>query len=557
MGFTSAGLTNGGKTAHFQVAYDDSFSTADGVNRSNAFLAKCEQDFALMQGWFAGVNFGFAPLSVQIKNAGGGASWSNSNITINAGPGQSVDFVRYLLVSEVVEQFMNSQSKGWFQGSDEGSKGEGLSRFLGVQFKVANALSPVPFPGFGVVRSWLNGGRPNFVDNNPDDNQPDPTNGCTTCFIYFLHSQLGFTINQIIAAAADTLAGVYTKLTGMNDAWTRFINLVNNHYPAGSTYSPAGDNIFPVSELSQFFAPNQITCGYSDTTQVFIDKPAMAEVNIQLKSDNPAVVSVPATVTIPVGGTSGVVTLSAPAIAGPFSPKLVNIHATYAGKTLTMAAEVVPPRVVSLTLSPNTVTCGDSSTATVTLNRPSLAGPVVANLICGAPGFAKVPAQVTIPQGKSAATFQVTTPAIQIAFKTAHASIYATYSDSTAFAQLTVKSKVVAGILSSLVILPTTINVGGTSRGTVTLIEAVPTPTVVGLAASEVAAVGAPGGHLPLPGNNSSVASVPAEITIPAGQTTGLFTITTNHNVMAHTKRNVSIMAVAVTFKYAALTVEG
>jgi hypothetical protein len=150
MGFTSAGLSNNGATTHYRISYDTTFSQTDGVNRAGALLAQCEQDFALMQSWFGGVSAGFAPLSVQIANATGGASWNGSSVTINPGTGTPVSLIRYLLVSEVVEEFMASQDKGWFQGSDEGSKGEALSRFLGVQFKIANGLSPVPFPGFGV-----------------------------------------------------------------------------------------------------------------------------------------------------------------------------------------------------------------------------------------------------------------------------------------------------------------------------------------------------------------------------------------------------------------------
>ena len=123
MGFTSAGLPNGGKTAHYQFSYDDTFSQADGVTRTNAVLAKCEQDYALMQSWFPGVSNKYGTLSVQIVNANAGASWSGSSITINPGTGTSPDFIRYLLLTEVVEQFMESQNKGWFQGSDEGSKG--------------------------------------------------------------------------------------------------------------------------------------------------------------------------------------------------------------------------------------------------------------------------------------------------------------------------------------------------------------------------------------------------------------------------------------------------
>lgn len=165
MALTSAGLPNKGRTTHYQISYDDTFSKADGLDRAAALQAKCEQDFTLMSGWFAGVNFEFSfPIAVQVTNATGGASWTDPpdialafgyspTVVIKPGTGTSADFVRYLLVSEVTEMFMASQKKGWYQdtsafsGADEGSKGEGLSRFLGVQFKIANAL-----PGRAVHR---------------------------------------------------------------------------------------------------------------------------------------------------------------------------------------------------------------------------------------------------------------------------------------------------------------------------------------------------------------------------------------------------------------------
>jgi hypothetical protein len=42
--------------------------------------------------------------------------------------------VRYLLVSEMTEQFMRAQGLGWYGQNTEGSQGEGLSRFLAAQF---------------------------------------------------------------------------------------------------------------------------------------------------------------------------------------------------------------------------------------------------------------------------------------------------------------------------------------------------------------------------------------------------------------------------------------
>ena len=50
--------------------------------------------------------------TIQLKAQG--ASYSNNPA-----------YLRYLIIAEVVEIFMMAQGIGWFQGSNEGSKGEG------------------------------------------------------------------------------------------------------------------------------------------------------------------------------------------------------------------------------------------------------------------------------------------------------------------------------------------------------------------------------------------------------------------------------------------------
>src|SRR5207237_1030734 len=146
------------------------------------------------------------------------------------------------------------------------------------------------------------------------------------------------------------------------------------------------------------------------------DKPAQAEVIIQLTSDDSAVVTVPSTVTIPIGSLVGSVLVQAAPIALPFQPRFVNIHANYAGKTLSTFAEVVPPAVTKVTLSPDTVVCGNSSIAIVTLDHPSKSGPVQVDLLSSSPGFATVPAQLTIPENHPSWFVIVSTPQIQIPF---------------------------------------------------------------------------------------------------------------------------------------------
>jgi hypothetical protein len=272
MALTTAGLTNGGTTTHYRFQYDDALATSPSnptgpePARTNAVIAACEGDYAMMSAWFGGITVN--NITVHVTTQSGGADWngssSSSTVEIKA-EGQSFssspDFIRYLLVSEVTEIMMLTQNIGWFQGHDEGSKGEGLSRFLGAQFLDAEAL---PDPGiradFAVADGWLNSPRADFVNNAPDDNAPDPVNGCTTLFIYWLHSQLGYGINAIVAAGSATLAGVYHKLSGdPTDPFPYFKKTLDNAFPSMTNSHVGGanpDNPFPIAtavfELANF-----------------------------------------------------------------------------------------------------------------------------------------------------------------------------------------------------------------------------------------------------------------------------------------------------------------
>ena len=193
---------------------------------------------------------------------------------------------------------MSAQDRGWFAGSDEGSKGEGLSRFLGLQFLLLHHLATSTPDRFGVTADWLNSPRPNYVDHNPDDNAPDTVTGCTTLFLFYLHDQLGYTINQIIAAGADTLGGVYRNLTGRTDGWTAFRTLVDTHYPTGEVYYPAAETVFPVPTLTRIDSPGAVTTGYPGTGRITLDRPALVDLPVQLASGDPALAAVQAAVAV-------------------------------------------------------------------------------------------------------------------------------------------------------------------------------------------------------------------------------------------------------------------
>src|SRR5439155_9007384 len=223
------------------------------------------------------------------------------SIDIMPGPNPTTGLVRFLIVAEVTEMFMASQRKQWYGGANEGSMGESLSRFLSSQFLSISGISKAIFPGFSVVHIWLNDPlRPNFVDVAPDDFEPDATTGCGTCFIFFLRDQLGFSIQQIIAAAAPTLAGVYANLTSQTDGWQTFKDLVDLHYPSGaSKHFPPLDNIFPVANLATFYAPAVISWVSNDTpyiARIILDHAVPAGVDIMLTSDDTKAIGVPESV---------------------------------------------------------------------------------------------------------------------------------------------------------------------------------------------------------------------------------------------------------------------
>jgi hypothetical protein len=251
MAFVTTGLTNGGVTAHYRFSYDDALGRPGGVEpaRTNAVIAACESDYNLMVGWFGGVTV--TGMSVQVTTASNGASWSgtstSSTIQLNAqGAGYSSDsgYLRYLLIAEVTEILMMTQARGWFQGSDEGSKGEGLSRFLSGQFLAMNTLLNLGIDAdYALADLWLNSPRQDFVNNAPDDHGANAINGCTTLFIYYLFHQLGFSIDDIVGAAGATLATVYRNLTGdPNDPFPLFKRLLDERFPSSTGSAVPGPN---------------------------------------------------------------------------------------------------------------------------------------------------------------------------------------------------------------------------------------------------------------------------------------------------------------------------
>jgi hypothetical protein len=274
--YITDGLSNGGVTTHFTFSYNENLKSPAGPEpaRLNSVMQACETDYGLMSGWFGST--GVTGMKVEVTPRSNGAHWfgGSGSSTVRLYPGgasYTVDpvYLRYLMVSEITEIFMLNQNAGWFQGGDEGSKGEGLSRFLGARFLDVNGFAELQLRSdYGTARLWLNSPRGDYVNNAPDDNGYDAVNGCTALFLWYLFTQFGFSETQIVAAAASTLAGVYRNLTGdSGDPFPFFKNLLDFYYPSTTSSAIAGanpDNPWPLTFAS--FWVDKSTFGRDEVT---------------------------------------------------------------------------------------------------------------------------------------------------------------------------------------------------------------------------------------------------------------------------------------------------
>jgi hypothetical protein len=286
----TTGLTGGGVTTHYTFAYDASLGGPGGVEpaRTNTVIANCEADYNWMQTQFAGVTPGTLPIPTTVLPSCCGASWWPLRLSPGGG---SANFVRELIIAEVVEMFMAAQDKGWGYSNGVGNEescGEALSLFLLTQFQISigdaalistgsgsrwlNTSLPASNPAsteydgthhFGARADWINSVEP-FAGNGPGT-------GCALLFLYYLFHQLGFSIPAIVAAApgvdagnnvvgGSCLRGVYRNLTGdATDPFPYFASLLAARFPpnlVSAIPGPNADDPFPIGTLSFVGAKN-------------------------------------------------------------------------------------------------------------------------------------------------------------------------------------------------------------------------------------------------------------------------------------------------------------
>ena len=266
-----------------------------------------------------------------------------------------------------------------------------------------------------------------------------------------------------------------------------------------STLSILGPKVTSVTVASANVASTATT---TSTVTLSTNAPVGGKV-VTLSSSNTVVASVPVSVTVPAGSRTATFTITAGTVAANTS---VTITASTNGSSGTATVTVTPPAAAlsGITTNVTAATGGVAVTGTVTLSRAAPTGGAVVTLASSSTTIGTVPASVTVPAGATSVTFTITTRMVTAA---STLTVTGTYLGVAKAASITVNP---VRLVSTLTLNPTSVKGGTNSTGTVTLTGPATEAIVVTLTSG-----------------TTTVARVPATVTVPAGATTATFTITT------------------------------
>lgn len=305
----------------------------------------------------------------------------------------------------------------------------------------------------------------------------------------------GITFNQVPCVEGGA-AGVRWVPTPVNLTLTNTQNGCTDTLNSAFILNPCDTScrILAPPTLSLSPASLSLPAGTQGNMTVTISQTQLVATTVTLASSAPAVASVPTTVTIPAGLTSTTFQVTGVSVGGP-----VGITASVSLPGVTPANASVTVTALSVTLSPSPLhmngPVGSTATMSVQLGA-AVSSPVTVTLNSANPAAVSVPASVTVPANTTTANFTVTKAGTSPAGVNVTATLPATLGGSSSSAVVNVPA------LTLTLSVPASVNAGSQANGTVTISHAQTTTTVVQLQSS-----------------NSTWASVPASVTIPAGST--------------------------------------
>ena len=280
----------------------------------------------------------------------------------------------------------------------------------------------------------------------------------------------------------------------------------------------------PLTNIS--LSPTTVQGGASTTGTITLLQAAPADgATIALSTSSPNAV-VPSSVNVASGGKTAVFEVATTAVNANTT---VKITAGFGANSKSATLTLTPATLASMSLSPTTHVGGNNSTGTVNLSGPDGPGGTSVAL-SSSNSVAGVYSTAIVPAGQTSATFTITTSGVSTS---ASATISASLGATTKKQTLSVTPSALAG----LSLAPTSVGGGFQSTGTALLNGFAP----------------AGGLTVSLSSSATSVATVPASIQVPAGQSSATFAISTS---VFTTQRSASIKAAYLSVsKSATLTV--
>jgi len=276
---------------------------------------------------------------------------------------------------------------------------------------------------------------------------------------------------------------------------------------AGQVY--AYTLVVPISAAVSFPTVG-ITGGKSVVGTVTLGTVPEKSTVVNLSSNN-AALTVPASVTIPAGSTTATFTSTSTSVSTDVTATVNTSGANIISGSTQLT--VRSARVGTFTINQDSLSGGLTGSATVKLQSVAPTGGILVTLLNNNPGALDCPASVFIPAGASSATFPVTgkTVPVPTAVKVEATPSFSEKSDTVT---VTPPAALASIAVDDFV-------VGSSRLGTISLTSAAPT-----------------GGAVVNFSSNSTLLSLPASVTVPAGATTATFLVSA-----ANLVRNATITA--------------
>ena len=281
------------------------------------------------------------------------------------------------------------------------------------------------------------------------------------------------------------------------------------------TVTPPGSPVPPPSLASLTLSQSSVLSGNTVTGTVRLTSPAPSGgAVVFLQGSMEGQVIVPANVTVPAGSISATFTTS-PAPETPF-PRWVFIGARYGTsggaqqRILEIDPAPGPATVLAIGPASQDVIGGQSGRGSVALVIPAPTGGGIVNLTTDNPSVIHVPASVTIPEGNSAVSFGIGTSPVSGLTTGGFVTATAGGVSKSIFVNVAPDPNA-PPLLQSMTISPTSVNGGTNATGTVFLSSPAPSGGI----------------SVTLSTSNRAVATVPGIVSVPGGQTSANFTVTT------------------------------